>query len=270
MTTETEGALAPDNAAAPEAEKPKDVVAPEQSAAEPAGEATPPEGEVKQGDKVEAIKRDIGRVTKRIDTLVAQRYTAEARASAAERQLADMQKRYADLQKVGPDAPLEEQDSNRLRRVMLEDRALSVREELTQARREASESHREMIAARLEEAAERIPAGTLQKLEALPKFSAQTMEFVAESEKGAHLASFFADNPSEAARLHGLSPYQQGVELARLEARINVLQPRKTSNAPPPVPTVTGNPGKSSKSSQDMSVSELGDHLRKAGVLRKR
>ena len=268
MTTETEGAVAPENAIAPEAEKPTEATAPEQSA-EPAGDAAPEKDAEKQGDKVEAIKRDIGRVTKRIDTLVAQRYTAEARASAAERQLADMQRRYADLQKVGPDAPLEEQDANRLRRVMLEDRAQSVNEDLRQARREAAESHREMIAARLEEAADRIPAGTLQKLEALPKFSAQTMEFVAESEKGAQLASYFADNPQEAARLHGLSPYQQGVELARLETRISVPKPRTATNAPPPPPRVTGNPGKSSKSPAEMSVAEMRDYLQKRGVLRK-
>lgn len=267
MTTETEGALAPDNAVAPEAEKPTEAAAPEQSA-EPAGEASP-EGETKQGDKVEAIKRDIGRVTKRIDTLVAQRYTAEARASAAERQLSEMQQRYAQLQRINPDAPLEEQDTNRLRRVMLEDRASSLNEDLKQARREAAETHREMIAARLEDAADRIPAGTLQKLEALPKFSAQTMEFVAESEKGAQLASFFADNPQEAARLHGLSPYQQGVELARLEHKMTVPQPRKGTTAPPPPQRVTGSPGRASKSPAEMTVAETKAFLQSKGVLRK-
>ncbi len=267
MTTETEAAPAAENPLAPEAEKPTEQTAPEQSAAEPAGD---PASAEKQGDKVDAIKRDIGRVQKRIDTLVAGKYAAEARAQAAERQLAETQRRYAELQKVGPETSLEDQDANRLRRVMLEDRALSVRDELTAAKRDAIESSREMIAARLEDAAERIPAGTLQKLEALPKFSEQTMEFVASSDKGADLASYFADNPSEAARLHGLSPYQQGVELARLEARISVPQPRKATTAPPPPPRVTGAPGKAAKSPHEFSPAEMGEYLRKKNIISKR
>jgi len=56
------------------------------------------------------------------------------------------------------------------------------------------------------------------------------------SEQPAVLADFLGRNTTEAARIAVLSPAQQGVELARLEARL-ASQPR-TTNAPPPPSTV--------------------------------
>jgi hypothetical protein len=66
-----------------------------------------------------------------------------------------------------------------------------------------------------------------------PMFDALTV-----SERPAELADFLGRNQAEAARIAALTPAQQGVELARLEARL-ATQPRTTS-APPPPPTVGG------------------------------
>lgn len=56
------------------------------------------------------------------------------------------------------------------------------------------------------------------------------------SERPAVIADHLGRNPQEAARIAALSAAQQGVELARLEARL-ASQPR-TTNAPPPPSTV--------------------------------
>lgn len=58
------------------------------------------------------------------------------------------------------------------------------------------------------------------------------------SEQPAVLADFLGRNLSEAARIAGMPPVQQGFELARLETRL-ASQPR-TTNALPPLPTVGG------------------------------
>jgi hypothetical protein len=58
------------------------------------------------------------------------------------------------------------------------------------------------------------------------------------SERPAVIADHLGRNPQEAARIAALSAAQQGVELARLEARL-ASQPR-TTNAPPPPSTVGG------------------------------
>lgn len=53
------------------------------------------------------------------------------------------------------------------------------------------------------------------------------------SEQPAVLADHLGRNPQEAERIAAMSPAQQGVELARLEARL-ASQPRTTSAPPPP------------------------------------
>lgn len=67
-------------------------------------------------------------------------------------------------------------------------------------------------------------------------FTRPMFDALAVSEQPAVLADHLGRNPTEAARIAGLSPAQQGVELARLEARL-ASQPRTTS-APPPLPSV--------------------------------
>lgn len=64
-------------------------------------------------------------------------------------------------------------------------------------------------------------------------FTRPMFDALAVSEHPAALADHLGRNPTEAARIAGLTPAQQGVELARLEARL-ASQPRTTSAPPPP------------------------------------
>lgn len=73
------------------------------------------------------------------------------------------------------------------------------------------------------------------------------------SEQPAVLADFLGRNLAEAARIAAMPPVQQGFELARLETRL-ASQPR-TTNAPPPVPTV-GARAAASLSPSDMTFEQ--------------
>ena len=70
-------------------------------------------------------------------------------------------------------------------------------------------------------------------------FTQAMFDVLAVSEQPAAIADHLGRNPAESARIAALTPAQQGVELARLEARLATQQPRLTSASPPP-PTVGG------------------------------
>lgn len=64
-------------------------------------------------------------------------------------------------------------------------------------------------------------------------FTMAMFEALTVSEQPAALADHLGRNPEEAKRIASLTPARQGVELARLEARL-ASQPRTTSAPPPP------------------------------------
>lgn len=70
-------------------------------------------------------------------------------------------------------------------------------------------------------------------------FTQAMFDVLAVSEQPAAIADHLGRNPAESARIAALTPAQQGVELAKLEARLATQQPRLT-NATPPPPTVGG------------------------------
>ena len=75
-------------------------------------------------------------------------------------------------------------------------------------------------------------------------------------EKGPELLYHLAKNPSEAARIADLSPYQQAVEIGRLEARMSFPKPKKTSSAPDPIKPVRAGGESVSKDPDQMSMKE--------------
>jgi hypothetical protein len=224
----------------------------------PAGEpaaAKPLEG--KQGEQ----ERRKESVQERIDKAVFKQREAERREAAALARAAELERK---LQPPPANAPLEEIDRYERRKDLVDWRVDELRSEARDAQSNAVEAAYEKFAAR----AEAVP-------DLIERFSDPNLpvskimgEFVADSEKGAEIAHFLADNPSEAARIKNLSDAQQGVALARLEARFSVAPPvRKVSTAPTPPPTVAGNPSPAGKSVADMSITDLQAHLKKRGVL---
>jgi hypothetical protein len=233
--------------------------APTQSPAGEPAAAKPLEG--KQGEQ----ERRKESVQERIDKAVFKQREAERREAAALARAAELERK---LQPPPANAPLEEIDRYERRKDLVDWRVDELRSEARDAQSNAVEAAYEKFAARAEAVADRIP-------DLIERFSDPNLpvskimgEFVADSEKGAEIAHFLADNPSEAARIKNLSDAQQGVALARLEARFSVAPPvRKVSTAPTPPPTVAGNPSPAGKSVADMSITDLQAHLKKRGVL---
>lgn len=89
-------------------------------------------------------------------------------------------------------------------------------------------------------------------------------ETIRASDVGPDLAYYLGQNPKEADRISGLSPFLQAKEIGRIEAKLSAEPPsKKTSSAPAPIKPITArnaNPGVTDttdpRSTQTMSVSE--------------
>jgi hypothetical protein len=240
---------------------------PESNAQEGSGAGDPaatPQGQ--QGEEQKEKPRT--RFQDRIDEL-----TAKSRGLEREKRdlLAEVTRLREQNSPPPPHASLEEQDEYRLRKVVREERADQLEQ---QARRLADvevQTTYEKFATKAQAVADRIP-DLLERFSdpALP-VSKLMGEFVADSEKGAEIAHFLAENPSESARIKNLSDAQQGIALARLEARLGVAPPiRKVSTAPNPPPTVTGNNSSASRDPEEMSPGEYIAWFKKREAAKKR
>jgi molecular chaperone GrpE (heat shock protein) len=237
---------------------------PESNAQEGSGAGEPAAAKPNEGKQGEQERRKES-VQERIDKAVFKQREAERREAAALARAAELEKK---LQQPPANAPLEEIDRYERRKDLVDWRVDELRSEAADARNNAVEAAYEKFAARAEAVADRIP-------DLIERFSdpnlpvSQIMgEFVADSDRGAEIAHFLADNPREAARIKSLSDAQQGVALARLEARFVAPPVRKVSTAPTPPPSVTGNSASSSRTADEFSVAEMQSHLKKKGVLR--
>jgi hypothetical protein len=217
------------------------------------------------GDKGEQERKKQS-AQERINEVTAKRREAERREAAALARVAELERR---LQPPPVNAPLEEVDRYERRKDLVDWRADELRVEAAAAKRDAAQATYEKFVARAEAVADRIP-------DLIERFSDQSLpvspvmaEFVADSDKGAEIAHFLADNRAEAARIASLSPAHQGIELARLEGKLSVApQVRKVSTAPNPPSTVTGNPSPASKTTEELSVSEMQAAFKKKGLIR--
>ena len=63
-------------------------------------------------------------------------------------------------------------------------------------------------------------------------------EAIMRSTNGADVAYYLGKNPEQAARLASLDPFSAAVEIGRIAATVVRPQPRKASNAPPPIQPV--------------------------------
>lgn len=63
-------------------------------------------------------------------------------------------------------------------------------------------------------------------------------EAIMRSTNGADVAYYLGKNPDQAARIASLDPFSAAVEIGRIAATVVRPQPRKTSNAPPPIQPV--------------------------------
>jgi hypothetical protein len=64
-----------------------------------------------------------------------------------------------------------------------------------------------------------------------------------QSDQGPQILYHLGKHPEEAMRIAGLSDYQVGLEIGRLEARVTLPQPKTVTQAPPPIRPLSGGSG---------------------------
>lgn len=236
------------NTPAPEAENPEDQPKAETDIGDP--EAVKP-GDGEKEDDAKKQKRNSAK--ERISQLTQQRNEARARAAAAEARAAALLRQQ---RPPSEDASVEEFDEYRFRRAVRAENADLARGEAASAQREAASVRLAAFQAKAEAVSERMP-GLVEKFCSLPAVSEEMADFVVDSEKGAEVAFYLASNPAEATQIARLPQYRQGLELARLEARLTAAPTvRKTSNAPPPPKTLKGGTNATAKDPADMTEEE--------------
>lgn len=170
----------------------------------------------------------------RISQLTAQRREAEARAEQAEREVMELRE-YLQNQ-IDPNLEFEDParfTQETVRRALAEQRANDSQIAYQRSQEARMESNRQMFLERLESMRDELPDFD-QVFTPQTPVSEHAVEFLAESEIGPKIAHHLGKNPSLAARIAALPPAKQGVELARIEAKLMTPPPKRTTKAPAP------------------------------------
>jgi hypothetical protein len=209
----------------------KDDKDPGESAAEQQDndEADDKDGDGKPKNRVPAKKR--------IPELVAQRNAAVREAEQLRKKVDRLEK--AANQPVPEDATLDQVDDIRIKRTLAQSALEENKERLNEVEAEAWNKRTEAFAERAAEVADRMP-GLMDKLKALPNVSDDMADFMIESDKGVEVAWYLTANPAEASKIAKLPPAKQGIELARIEARVSPATVRRNSKAPDPPSQIKG------------------------------
>lgn len=236
-------------------------------------EATPAESGAEntdQGDEhadeqKKPQKRNRNSAQERISELTAKLRAAEHSARSAERRLKELQK---PVQSQGKPEELtfDEAEAKRLREAIRAERANEVEHEQRMQLAQVTAQRNALFQAKVDSVAERMP-DLWDRFDQVPcsEFAA---DFIAESEKTVELAHFLASNPKEAHRIARLPDARQGIELARIEGRLEKAPTtRKVSAAPPPHTKIAGaaaNAG--SKTPEEMSYTEYVKYMEARGL----
>lgn len=250
--------LEPVSIPAPGAE-PKPAPAQPPAAAEtPTKEATAePEKPVEKTDDAndEPKKRS---AAGRISELYAQKKAAERQALAAAQEVQQMRAEMAKLREGVDPNDFAAQNRLDIQEAVRTERMRDKYAEAINQDQQAKQLRVQTFETKLDAARERIP--DLDQV--MPEFfklplSDTAADIITESDKAAEMSYFLAKNPQEAIRISQLPAHRQAYELARIEARVTPATPRRTSNAPPPVPTVGASTAPGKPAVGDMSVDEI-------------
>jgi hypothetical protein len=210
--------------------------APEAVEASEEDETTAQEAESDEPESEEPEERSQRRrsARERISQLTAQKKEAEARAEQAEREVHELREYLQ--QQVDPNLEFEDParfQQETVRRALAEQRANDSLIAYQRSQQARLESNQQMFLERLESMRDELPDFDAVFTPQTP-VSEHAVEFLAESEIGPKIAHHLGKNPSLAARIAALPPAKQGVELARIEAKLMTPPPKRTTKAPAP------------------------------------
>ena len=222
------------------------------------------QGEEQTDEQRQPKRRNRQTAQERISELTGKLRQAESDRNAAERRLARLSK---PVQPQGDPADMtfDEAEAMRLRNAIRAERAAEVEHEARSQHHQAVQHRNAVFAAKVDSVAERMP-DLWQRFDQVPcsEFAA---DFIAESEKTVEIAHFLASNPKEAQRIARLPDARQGIELARIEARLErAPASRKVSSAPPPHTKIAGAPTPASKEPSEMTYPEYVKWMESRGL----
>lgn len=240
--------------ATPEIEK-----APQPEASDAKAESTAT-GEKPETDESgeDTAKKDKRSASGRIAQLYAEKQTARAEAQAA---IAEAQRLRAELEQIAKakksdDLTFEDQDTLRVREAVKAESFENAKAAAAAARHREKAIEIQTFAAKVEAARERMPDFDTVFTADVP-MSEIGETFVASSDKAPEIAYYLGKNRQEAYRIANLPAWQQGVELARIEAKVSAATSvRKVSQAPSPVPQVGASTASKAKDPAEMSMAE--------------
>ena len=253
------------NLAAPDA-------APSVSSPVPASvEATPPaEAQVQdqpseqEGENVEKEEqKPRQKASERIGELYGKMKAMERERDAAIRDLQRLQQPVVD-QSQWEQMSYDQQQAVQMRQAVRQERAEELAREARNREADAERMRDEMFMQRLSSARETIKDIETVLTDPTLPVTQVGARFIKESERGPQVAYFLSQNRAEAARIASLEPLAQAYELGRIEQRINAAPTaRKVSQAPNPVPKVSGGANAGAKDPSSMSMSEYAEWYRK-------
>jgi hypothetical protein len=219
---------------------------------------------IEQTDEQKTKKRNRNSAQERISELTARLRAAEAAARSAERRYRELSKPVQTSGKP-EDLTFDEAEAKRLREAIRAERRDEIEQEGRLRHAEALASRNAVFTAKVEAVADRMP-DLWQRFDQVP-VSEFAADFIADSEKTVEIAHFLASNPKEAHRIARLPEARQGIELARIEGRLEKAPAaRKVSSAPPPHTKIAGaaaNTG--TKTPEEMSYTEYVQWMEKRG-----
>lgn len=246
--------------------------------AKPAEEKQEAKPEPKQEEKKEEEPALPKGVQKRIDRAVREKYEAQARAKMLEERLTAIEQRQTQQISQKPIDKSEPRIEN-----------FNDFDEYVAAKAEwiASKKINETLAEREQRtAAERVAAAQGRAVENWNKRLAETTaelpdfeevvggsdlpmtelmrDAIIESEMGPKIAYWLANNPQEAQKIAGMSPFQTVAAIGRIEERLEsqAKAPKKTTSAPPPVKPV-GSKASATKDPGQMTDAEYAEWRKK-------
>ena len=198
----------------------------------------------------------------RISELYGQKKAAERAADMAIREANELRRQLQEIHQTTDPNDWQQQQRADVRSAVKEERLTQLHQEVVNSAHQAVELRERGFMAKVEAARERMPDldDALRTFSQLP-ISETAADIISESDKAAEISYFLAKNEGEARRIAGLPPHKQAYELAKIEARVSPAVPRRTSNAPPPVPMVGASSSPSTPSLKEMSVADIAKEL---------
>ena len=232
----------------PQQEDNSDALHQENEGQEPEAEEQPVE---------EQQPRKKSRVSERIRQLNEQRRVAEERAARAEARLKELQAPQDDEFDEFDINSVVERSSRNTAALMQEQAAAEAKEEATRIENQTNVERLKGFQEAEQQFMEKVPdyEQVTGQLNAIAQNEA-VAGIILDSEKGPEVAYYLGRHPNEAREVATMSPIEAAKYIGGIEARLTPPAPKRATNAPKPLPKVTGKSGSKNKSPSDMSFAE--------------